>query len=87
MAEQRNLHSEAKNALIALKRHYRNGAYRVIRDPEGVVSIWAIEGNANAPFSISFADKGRIYSRIEDVPHDLMKSFLEYVRQYSRRLT
>jgi len=78
------LYNQAKSAVATLVSHYRYGAYRVIKDPDGIVSLWAIEGNANAPFSISFADKGRIYSRIEDVPHDLMKSFLEYVRQSIR---
>jgi hypothetical protein len=62
-------------------RHYRHGAYRVIRDPEGIVTLWEIEGSPNAPFSISFANKGRVYNKIEDVPDDLLKSFLEYVRK------
>ena len=74
-----NLYNQAKRAAETLLRHYRFGAYRVIRDPEGVVSLWAIEGTPKAPFSISFVDKGRVYNKIEDVPDYLLKSFVEYV--------
>jgi hypothetical protein len=79
-----NFYSQAKVATESLMRHYRKGAYRVIRDPEGVISLWAIEGNPNDQFSISFADKGRVYNKIEDVPDDMLKSFLEYVRKTVR---
>ncbi|HXE96870.1 MAG TPA: hypothetical protein VN642_10720 [Dongiaceae bacterium] len=79
-----NLLSQAKSAVAALMHHYRHGAYRVIRDPEGVVSLWAIEGKANAPFSISFADKGRVYNNIDDLPDHVLKSFIEYVRKSVR---
>jgi hypothetical protein len=78
-----NLHSQAKSAVAMLMRHYRHGAYRVIRDPEGVVSLWAIEGNPTDPFSISFVEKGRVHYKIEDVPPDLLKSFLEYLQKSS----
>ena len=73
--------SMAKNAIVTLMQHYRHGAYRIIRDPEGVVSLWAIEGNPNAQFSISFVDKGRVYYNIEDVPGDLLRSFVKYVKK------
>ena len=73
-----NLYRQAKSTVESLMRHYRHGAYRVIRNPEGAVSLWAIESNPNEPFSISFADKGRVYYRVEDVPHDMLKSFVEY---------
>jgi len=62
-------------------RHYRKGVYRVIRNPEGVVSLWSIESGPNDPFAISFVERGRVYNKIEDVPHDMLKSFLEYVRK------
>lgn len=75
---------QAKSGVEALMRRYRHGAYRVIRDPEGVVSLWAIEGSPQAPFSITFVDKGRVYSRVEDVPDYVLKSFLEYVRRTVR---
>jgi hypothetical protein len=81
-----NLYSQAKSAALTLMRHYRHGAYRIIRDPEGVVSLWAIEGSPNDPFSISFVDKGRVYNKIEDAPPDLLKSFLEYVQKAAHKL-
>jgi len=80
----RQLYNQAKVAVESLLRHYRKGAYRVIRDPEGVVSLWAIESGPNDAFTISFVNRGRVYNRIEDVPHDLLKSFLEYVSKASR---
>jgi hypothetical protein len=54
MGKNMNLYNQAKFAAESLMRHYRKGAYRVIKDPEGVISLWAIEGNPNDPFSISF---------------------------------
>ncbi|MDD5286425.1 MAG: hypothetical protein PHD54_11250 [Desulfuromonadaceae bacterium] len=81
-----DLRNQAKYAAATLMRHYRYGSYRIIKDPEGVVSLWAIEGDAKEPFSISFADKGRVYNSIEDLPDGLLKSFLEYVRTSAHRL-
>ena len=78
MGKNTNLYSQAKLAAESLMRHFRKGAYRVIRDPEGVISLWAIQGNPNDPFSISFANRGRVYNKIEDVPDEMLKSFLEY---------
>lgn len=79
-----DLNNEANNAVAILLRHYRHGAYRVIRDPEGVVSLWAIESSPNAPFSISFVDKGRVYNKVEDVPDHLLRAFIDYVRKAAR---
>lgn len=79
-----NLCNQAKSSVSILMNHYRSGAYRAIRDPEGVVSLWAIEGSPNAPFSISFVEKGRVYNNIEDVPDVFMKSFVKYVRETIR---
>ena len=73
--------ARAHNAARTLMRHYRHGAYRAIRDPEGVISLWAIEGNPHAPFSLSIVDKGRVYNSIDDVPEHVLKSFIEYVRK------
>ena len=78
------IHNQAKAAVESLMRHYRKGAYRVIKDPEGVVNLWAIESNPTDPFSISFVDRGRVYYKIEDVPHEMLISFLEYVRKMLR---
>jgi hypothetical protein len=74
------LDSQAQSAAATLLRHYRRGAYRIIIDPEGKVSLWAIEGNPNAPFSISFTDKGRVYNKLEDVPDHALKAFVDYVK-------
>jgi len=78
------LKNQTMNAIQSLMRQYRYGAYRVIRDPEGVVSLWAIEGKARAPFSLSFVDRGRVFNSIDGVPHDLLKAFVEYVQKSVR---
>lgn len=79
-----DIRTAAKNAALTLKRHYRHGAYRVIRNPDGVVSLWAIESAPNAPFSLSFTDKGRVYNNIDDVPEVALRAFLDYVRKLTR---
>ena len=79
-----DLHTQAKFAAESLMRQYRKGAYRVIRDPVGVISLWAIESTPNDPFTLSFVDKGRVYNKIEYVPDEMLKSFLEYVRNTVR---
>jgi hypothetical protein len=81
MSRDFNLYIQGKSAVASIRRQYHSGAYRVIRDPEGRVSLWAIEGNPSAPFSISFVEKGRVYTSIDDVPQDFLNSFLEYVRR------
>ena len=79
-----NLLNQAISAVATLMRQYRHGAYRVVRDPEGVVNLWAIEGNPNAPFSISFVEKGRVYNNISGLPDTFLRSFIEYVRKSVR---
>lgn len=76
-----NLINHAKASILVLLRHYKHGAYRIIIDPEGKVSLWAIEGSANAPFSISFTVKGRVYNHLDEVPPAVLKSFVEYVQK------
>ncbi len=75
---------DARDAVQVLLKQYRHGAYRVIKDPEGAISFWKIESKPNDPFSISFVEKGRVYNRIEDVPLNVLKSFVEYVHKKFR---
>ena len=82
MTLNRELLNQATSAVRSLQTHYRYGSFRVIRDPEGVVSLWAIEGDPKAPFSISFVEKGRTYSRLEDIPHDFLMAFIEYAQKH-----
>lgn len=70
---------QAQKAVDSLMRSYGFGAYRLIRDPEGVISLWAIEGTARTPFSIVFVDKGRSYRRVEELPDDYLRTFLTFV--------
>jgi hypothetical protein len=79
------LSHEAQGAIVLLRQKYQSGAYRVIRDPEGVISLWSIEGLERHPFSLQFANRGRISSNIADMPDDFVRVFIEYVRKTLRR--
>jgi hypothetical protein len=82
-----NLYNQGKSALALLVRLYRQrGAYRIIRDPEGVISLWAIEGCERTPFSVSFADRGRISGNIEDMSPEFVRAFIAYVRKSGVRV-
>jgi len=80
-----NLFNQAKNSLAALRQLYPRGAYRVIRDPEGVITLWALEGLERDPFSIQFANRGRISYQIEDMPPDFVRAFIDYVKKALKR--
>lgn len=75
------LYNVGKNALLLLAKNRQRGAYHVVRDPDGVVSIWSVEGEERGPFRISFANRGRISGNIEDMPPEFVKSFVEYVQK------
>jgi hypothetical protein len=81
MNKEPNLYNQGKNAVAILMRSRRHGSYHVIRDPEGVFSLWAIEGCEREPFSLSFANRGRISSNIEDMPPEFVRGFVDYVRK------
>ena len=80
-----NLNNQGKSALAQLMHRYQRGTYRIIRDPEGVISMWAIEGTELGPFSVSFADQGRTGTRIEQMSPAFVKALVEYVNKTARR--
>jgi len=84
MTDSQSLLSQTRSALTALSRQYQHGAYRIIIDPEEKVSLWAIEGSPNAPFTVSFTYKGRVFNKVDDVPDLVLKVFINYVRKYAR---
>jgi hypothetical protein len=79
------LSQEAQGAIVLLRQKYQRGVYRVIRDPEGVISFWAIEGLEQNPFSLQFANRGRISSNIADMPADFVRAFINFVRKTVRK--
>jgi hypothetical protein len=81
-----SLYNQGKGALAQLVRLYQRGSYRVIRDPEGVISLWVIEGYERDPFSVSFADRGRISGNIEDMSPEFVRAFIEFVRKNGVRI-
>ena len=75
------LYNLGKNAIMILAKNRQRGSYRVIKDPDGVISVWSVEGEERSPFRVSFANRGRISWNIEDMPPDFVKSFVEYVQR------
>jgi hypothetical protein len=75
------LYNQGKTAVGLLAHNRQRGCYRVIRDPEGVVSMWAIEGIEREPFALSFANKGRISWNIDDMPPEFVKAFVDYIKK------
>ena len=81
----RALYEAGRIALLALKRSRRErGAYRIIRDPDGVVSMWCLEGMEGGPFSVSFANRGRISGNLEDMPPEFVQAFIAFVKRTVR---
>ena len=85
MTLETNLHNQGKSAVTRLMNRYMRGAYRIIRDPEGAISMWAIEGTAYMPFSITFAEQGRLRTRIEQMTPEFVKAFVEYVNKTAKK--
>jgi len=79
------LYQEAKSSVALLRQKYQRGVYRVIRDPEGIITFWTIEGLELNPFALQFANRGRITSNIEDMPSEFVRVFIDYVRKTSKR--
>ena len=75
------LYNLGKNAVGTFANNRRIGSYRVIKDPDGMISVWSIEGEERCPLRMSFASKGRVSGNIEDMPPDFVKSFVEYVQR------
>ena len=80
-----NLYQRGNGAVAQLMRVYRRGSYRAIRDPEGVISFWAIEGLENSAFSLSFANKGRISYNLQDMPPEFVKALIAFCDRIGRR--
>jgi len=80
-AKNAHLYNQGKIAVAQLVRLYPRGSYRVIRDPEGVVSLWAMVGCERSPFSVLFADRGRVSGDIEVMSPEFVTAFIEYVRK------
>ena len=85
MSTDQNLYNLGLNAVAHLKRRYQQGTYRIIRDPDGVISLWAIECTEMMPFSVSFADQGRVSPYIEQMSPAFVKAFIDYVKRTTPR--
>ena len=81
MPSDMQLKIQGDQAVALLARLRQRGAYRVIRDPEGVISLWAIEGFEKSAFSLSFANRGRISGSLTDMPAEFVSAFVAYVNK------
>jgi hypothetical protein len=76
-----NIYAVGKDAVALLAKNCQRGSVHAVRDPDGVVSLWAIEGEERGPFRITFANRGRISGKIEDMPPEFVKAFVEFVER------
>ena len=75
------LYSLGKKAIMLLAQNRKRGSYHAVRDPDGVVTLWAVIGEERGPFGITFANRGRISGNIEDMPPEFVRAFVDYVQK------
>jgi hypothetical protein len=75
------LYNLGKNAIMLLAKNRQRGTYHAVRDPDGVVTLWASEGEERGPFRITFANRGRISGDIEDMAPEFVRAFVDYVQK------
>lgn len=81
MTGKEQIYQAARAAVAAFRDHVRRrGAYRIVRDPDGVVSMWDLVGREAQPFEMTFAERGRISYRIEDMSPEFAKAVIDYLR-------
>jgi beta-galactosidase GanA len=72
------LYLQGKAAVTAFcKRVSQRGLYRIIRDPEGTVSIWDILDTQNKPFTITFVDRGQKSQDLERMSPVFVQGMLQ----------
>lgn len=81
MRGKEQLYEEAKAAVAAFREQVRHrGAYRIVRQPDGVVSMWDLVGREAEPFEMTFAEAGRISYQIEKMSPEFAKGVIAYLR-------
>lgn len=81
MQDKPQLYKEAAAAVAAFREQVgRRGAYRLVRAPDGVVSMWDLIGREMHRFEMTFAERGRISCRIEDMSPEFAKGVIAYLR-------
>jgi len=72
------LYRQGTAAVAAFSRHVsQRGWYRIIRDPEGVVSVWDILNTQTKPFAITFVDRGHSSHDLERMSPEFVKAMLQ----------
>lgn len=71
------LYRQGAAAVAAFCTHVsQRGWYRIIRDPEGTISIWDILGTQAKPFSITFVDRGHTSNDLTRMSPEFVKGLL-----------
>jgi hypothetical protein len=82
MNSNETLYNQGKAAVAAYCRHVsQRGWYRIIRDPEGSISLWDILGTQAKPFSITFVDRGRQSQDLGRMSPEFVKGMLQCLNQ------
>ena len=80
------LYKQGEEAIAALARNRRQrGSYHIVRDPEGVVSMWAVDGMERASFAITFGNAGRVSGRLDDMPPEFVRALINYIKSRVNR--
>lgn len=81
MQAKEQLYKEARAAVAAFRDQVgQRGAYRLVRAPDGVISMWDLVGREQQPFEMTFAERGRISYRVEDMSPEFAKGVVAYLR-------
>jgi hypothetical protein len=82
MTNRADLYRQGNAAIAAFCRHVsQRGWYRIIRDPEGNISIWDIVGTQAKPFSITFAERGRTSQELERMSPEFVQGMMQCLRK------
>jgi len=81
MTRDATLDNLGKGALLQLAKRLQRGCYHVIRDPEGVITVWSVEGEERGPLRMSFANRGRVSGNLEDMPPEFVRALVAYVQK------
>ncbi len=77
MSRNAELYRQGHDAVAAFCMHVsKRGWYRIIRDPEGSISIWDILNTQSKPFAVTFVDRGRSSQDLESMSPEYVNGLL-----------
>lgn len=70
------LYSRGTAAVALFRQVFQRGSYRIIRDPDGVTSLWTF-GREKKPLELTFADRGQISGDLNSMSPEFVRGMLE----------